>query len=134
MAQNFVRRKSSCVNARGIPPATQQVLAMLVGGGYPIQSWWGRVPHPVMVGVIRFSHGGGVPHPVMVVGYPGYPHPNLVRGYPGYPPLSRPGMGYLPPPTIHTWDGVPPTIGPGMGYPPPPPSRPGTGYPPPHKW
>ena len=33
-------RKSSCVNARGIPTATQQVHAVLVwwGGGVP---WWG---------------------------------------------------------------------------------------------
>ena len=37
-----ITRKSSCVNARGIPPAVYQVIlwcSLLGGGGYPIQSW-----------------------------------------------------------------------------------------------
>ena len=96
-----LKRKSSNVNARGIPPAAQQVLAMLGGG-------LAGVPHPVMVGE------GGTPS-------------SHGRGYPRYPPPSRPGIGYPPPPfrprigylphhpdlgwgTPHhqTWDGVPP--------------------------
>ena len=115
-------RKSSCVNARGIPPAALQVLAMLLC---------------LMVG------GGGVPHPVMVM--VGVPHPVIVGGgtlglTPWVPPTIQTWLGY--PPTIQTWlggtphyhpdlAGVPPTPPrPGTGYPPPPP-RPGMGYPPP---
>ena len=47
-------RKSSCVNARGIPPAAYQVLAML-GGGTRSQVW-GGTPSQV--------RGRGVPHPI----------------------------------------------------------------------
>ena len=64
-------------------------------GGYPIQSWWGWVPHPVMMGVgTPSSHGKGVPQV----------------------PSRHPDLGWG---TSHhqTWDGVPPTIRPGMGYP-----------------
>ena len=98
-------------------------------GGYPIQSWWGRV-YPIQSwegtpiqswwgGGTPSSHGGeGVPHPVMVGG--GYPIQSW-WGYPGCPPPSRPGpSGYpwgtplhpdlagVPPPTIKTWPGYPP--------------------------
>ena len=48
-------RKSSCLNARGIPLAVEQVLALLfslgggmsqswLGGGYPILTWPGGLP------------------------------------------------------------------------------------------
>ena len=95
------------MNARGIPPATYQVLAILLYliGGYPIQSWWGSTPS---------SYDGG--------------------GYPGVPP--GPGMGYPPVqtwdgvPPVQTWDGVLPT----QTWDRVPPPRPGIGYPPFKVW
>ena len=95
-------RKSSCVNARGIPPAVSQVLAMLVGGGTPS------------------SHGGG--------GTLGpLHHPDLARVSPdlGWGTNPQTWLGY--PSTIQTWPGYPPTIQTWPGY--PPPSRPGQGTP-----
>ena len=91
---NMLTRKSSCVNARGTPPSTWQVLCLRGGGGcYPIQSWWG-VPHTVMVGgVSGWGWGPQVPPPSR-------------PGWDGVPLPSRPGMGYPP---IQTCDGVPPS-------------------------
>ena len=70
-------RKSSCLNARGIPPAAYQVLAMLGGGGAPGSRSVGGylvpgqgVPHP--------RSGGGVPNPRSGE----YPIPGWGRGYP----------------------------------------------------
>ena len=88
-------RKSSCVNARGIPSATYRVLAMLLclligGGGYPIQFCTWGTPCPDL-------------GPDQDEGYP-----------PGYSP-SRPRMGY---PLSWSSDGVPPHPGPEMGIPP----------------
>ena len=88
METELITRKSSCMNSRGIPPTTQQVLAMLLclprgggggggtpsspgwGGGTPIQSWVGD-PFPGLE--------GGVPsHPDMGpdLGRGLYPHPS----------------------------------------------------------
>ena len=102
-------RKSSCVNARGTPPAASQVLAMLLclmggGGGTPptIQTW-----------------SGGYPLPRPEIGYP----PHLGRGT----PLTQ--TWDVVPPT-QTWDGVPPyrdlrwgTLLTWDGVPPPPPRK-----------
>ena len=117
-------RKSSCVNARGIPPAAYQVLLAMLGG---------RVPSPRSGGVPSLRSRGGVPGPrsgggYLVPGLGGYPIPGLggypipglggtpshVRGYPipglgGTPSRphspAKPEMGYPP---GQTWDGVPP--------------------------
>ena len=94
-------RKSSCVNARNIPPTAYQVLVMLLclmGGG--------GIPHPVMmVGGTPSSHGGGGGTPSSHVGG-GYPSPPTTiqvcpGGYPGYPPPSRPGTRYPPPQNVN---------------------------------
>ena len=118
-------RKSSCVNATGIPPAAYQVLAMLIcpGGGYPVPCP-GGVPHPMSGGVPNPRSGGwGVPHP-MSGGYPipcpgGYPIP-CSGGYPILCPGGTPsqvwGVPPVPPQPDLGW-GTPPTR-PGMGYPP----------------
>ena len=113
---SFETRKSSCVNARGIPPAAYQVLAMLGGG----------VPHP---------RSGGVPHPRSG----GYPIPGL-RGVPcsrsgGVPsPMSGgypiPGLGETP---SQVW-GVPCPARPQMGYPPWPDLEWGIPLPPDLRW
>ena len=93
---------------------------VMVGEGYPIQSWWGGTPN---------SHGGGYP----IQSWWGVPHPDLAGGVP------RSNC-----PTIQTWPGVTwvhlpsrpcrgtPTIKTWLGYPPPP-SRPGWGTPPNHQ-
>ena len=125
-----VTRKSPCVNARGIiPPAAQQVLAMLIclliWGGGRVLSQWG-VLHPVLEGVPVSSPGwegwtgrGGV----LNRGYPSSLNlgvaPTLIldgvspiwtwdggtpHQHDGIPP-SGPGMGYS---LVQTWDGVPP--------------------------
>ena len=127
--RHTARRAASTRHGMGTPSSH--------GGGYPTQSWWGGVLHPVMVGgypgtphpdLARgrgtpTSHGWGVPHPVMM----GVPHPVMVGGtwvpltiqtWPGgypiqssrYPPPSKPSRGS----TLGT-----PTIRPGIGYPPP---------------
>ena len=77
-------RKSSCLNARGIPSATYQVLYMLSypgGGGLPIPGWGG-------------------------VSYPGYPP--AVWTCLEYPHLDLAG---LPHPPVWTWLGYPPACG-----------------------
>ena len=38
------RRKSSCVTARGVPPTTQQPLALLLSEGRILQTWLGSTP------------------------------------------------------------------------------------------
>ena len=89
-------RKSSCVNARGIPTAAYQVLHLLSctwGGtprqeGTPIQSWTGGTPIQLWM--------GKVPHP-----WPG--------GYPPCPDLAR-----VPPPSSRSGRGTP-LSGPGWG-------------------
>ena len=74
-------RKSSCVNARGIPPATYQVLHILsYPGGYPIPGW--EVPHPGYPPILTWP-GGTLP----LDGGVGYP----ILGYPS--PLFWPGQG-----------------------------------------
>ena len=121
-------RKSSCVNARGIPTAAYQVLHLLTKWGTP-------PPLPRSDGV-GGTQGGILPW----LGYPpsrsdpgvpevGYP---LVRvphvGLPtcqGTPCLGTPHRGTpirVHPPPSWTWLGYPP---------PPPPAGPGSGTPPP---
>ena len=139
--KTFLTRKSSCVNARGIPPAAYQVLAMLgrggvphpQSGGYPVPGL-GGYPVPGLVGVPHpRSRGEGVTHPSSI----GDPISGWGTGVPqvcmGYLP---PDLGWGTPPSL-TWDGVPPwpDLGwgtplarPWMGY---PPARPGMGFPPP---
>ena len=145
--QIFKTRKSSCVNARGTPPAAYQVLAVLLcliqtwSGGGTLSQVWGRVPRP--------RSRGGCPVPCPKGGHPiqgpggtpsrpgwGVPHPDLGWGTPPSTHGTPPGQGTLPqtwdrvPP--QTWDGVP-FPRPGTGYPPQdrvPFPRPGTGYPP----
>ena len=77
-------RKSSCVNARGIPPAAYQVLAML-GGGYLVPGLGGYLVPGLREG------GAGYPIP----GLGGTPSQVWGEGYP-----SRPGRGvpWLPSP------------------------------------
>ena len=80
-------RKSFCVNARGIPSATKQVLTMLLclmGGGTPSSPDQGGTPS---------SPSRGVSHPILV----GVPHPVLVGGVSHHIVLVGPGMGYPPP-------------------------------------
>ena len=118
------------------------------GGGYPIQSWCGRIPrvphHPDLAEggypiQKKDGHGGGVtlgtPHIQTWLRYslptiqtwPGYPP--IIQTWPGYPPPpSRPGQG-TPPPSRPGWGtplppsrpgwGTPPTIQTWLGYPPP---------------
>ena len=90
-----ITRKSSCVNARGIPTAAYQVLHLFPEVGYP------PPPQPGLM--------GGVPK----VGYPpgrGYPPARsdggTQGGYPLVPPRAGPGWGTLPP--RWTWLGYPP--------------------------
>ena len=100
-------RKSSCVNARGIPPAIAHS-AVSWQGGTPIQSWWGR-------------GGGSVPPSSSDPRAPSHPdlEPDLVRGDPRVPPLSWPGHGgYTGVPSIRTLWGYPPPHW-QMGYPSP---------------
>ena len=130
------------MNARGIPPAAKQVLAMLIclGGGVPHLRVGGNPrypPHPDLARVPPQPEMGYPPTSDLRWGTPpdlaGVP-PTLGWGtpldlglgtpqtWPGYPP--RPGWG-----TPQTWDGVPPSphLRPEMGYPPQPEMR----YPPP---
>ena len=113
---HLATRKSFCVNARGLPPATKQVLAMLlslgrVGGEVPPSSHGqGGVPHP------RSRGGGSTPSRL---GWGGYPIPGLDWRYP--PP--EPGMGYPPDPDLG-WGTPHPDLRQGTphqldGYPPP---------------
>ena len=76
--------------------------AVLSNGGYPIQSWVGGVPHPVLAGGTPSSPGGwGYPIQSWPGGYP-------IQSWPGrYPIQSWPGGG-VHPHTIQTWIGVPP--------------------------
>ena len=62
-SKTFYTRKSSCVNARGIPTAAYQVLHLLPEVGYPPPPPQGY--HPAR------SDGGGVPE----VGYPQQRYP-----------------------------------------------------------
>ena len=96
-------RKSSCVNARGIPPAVQQVFAVLIcpgGGTYPGwergtchdkgSNYHGRVGVPTLAGEYL---------PWLWGTYPGRGVPILARGtYQGRYPPSGPGQGRQPPP------------------------------------
>ena len=98
---------SSCVNARGIPPAAYQALHLLSypGEGYPIPGRRGGgtpsldgaegVPHPWTWGT-PFPDGGQYPHPIA--------HP--------WVPLILTWLGYNP--TRLDLDGVP-LFGPGGG-------------------
>ena len=118
------------------------MLLYRLGGGVPIQSWMGGVPHAVLArpggyqsssgqGGTPSSLGQGVPHPVLArkgtLGYPpiqtldGVPPVETWDGVPfpiqtwyGVLPSARLGMGY---PMVQTWDGVPPSWSGMMGYP-----------------
>ena len=91
------------MNARGILPAAQQVLAMLIClliWGVPHPAMDGGYPHPVLTGGTTIQSQWGVPHPVLDGEYPGV-HPSWSRmdilpiSRMGYPP-SGPGMGVPP--------------------------------------
>ena len=133
----MITNKSSCANARGIPPATYQVLARCVcgdgrGGGLPHLDL-GPPPPPGMGYSPTWTWDGVVLHQLDRVP-PAWTWDPPV-GWMGYPPLTgwgtpppRPGAGYpLPPPRPGT--GYPPPHGPGMGYPIPPTSSAGWGTP-----
>ena len=126
-------RKSSCVNARGIPTAAYQVLHLLLEVGYPPAGVlppgqsnggyprWGT-PQP---GLMEGSTQGGVP--------PGRGTPQ--SGLMGVPKVGTPSRGTPWPGLVGgTWGGYPlageppPPPGPGLGT---PPSGPGRGTPPP---
>ena len=93
-------RKSSCVNARGIPTAAYQVLHLLPEGG--------DIP-PLQGTPLAMSDGGGYPR----WGTPqqGYPLARSDGGTQGGVPLARCDGGYL------RW-GAPPAYEPGWGSPP----------------
>ena len=99
MCSNVKIRKSSCVNARGIPTAAYQVLHLLscTGGGYPC----------LRVYPIPGRGGGGVP--------PIWTWPVVSPGQVEYPSLpAGPGWGTPPPCQLGY---PPPTAGPGQGTP-----------------
>ena len=102
-------RKSSCVNARGIPTAAYQVLHLLPEMGYP--PWQEYPPDQVWV-----------PPPSPLAGVP--PLPARSAGGGG----TRGGAPPCPPPARS--DGRGTWAGPGFGTPPPP-SGPGQGTTPP---
>ena len=138
----IITRKSSCVNARGIPTATYQVLHLLTEVGYPppsgyppVQVWCGGTrdtpcrgtPHPDLMTSGGTPHQG-IPHPGLMGGTWGTPTSGLMGGTPhwgtphpglmGGTPLTGPGSGTPP---AWTW----------LGSPPPPPPGPNLGTPPP---
>ena len=95
MQQRSETRKSSCINVRGIQPATYQVLHLLSypwggGGRYPIPGQWG---YPIS--------RRGIPHP-WLGGTPSLARVPPIWTWLGYP-SSAPGWGN-PPPQEGTWD------------------------------
>ena len=114
-------RKSSCVNARGIPTAAYQVLHLLTEVGYPplgyppsrsdggYPRWgtthWGTPPSR--------SDPGGTRGGVLPIGVP----PCWGTPCQGIPPLGYPPIG-VPPRLDLAW--VPPPGWTWLGYPPPP--------------
>ena len=118
LRSQFFTRKSSCVNARGIPPAVYWVLLLLSYLGTPPSwpGWGGGLPDqgtpPGQVPPCPDLAGGGGT-------WPGYP---LQTGYPPTP--SWPGWGGVPhqgTPPAGTWQGTTPLAGPSRVPPPPPP-------------
>ena len=100
-------RKSSGVNARGIPPAAYQVLAML-GGGVPGPRS-GGVPGPRSVGGLPHPRSGGYPIPGLGGGVPiqtwsGGTLATLPPDLRWDTPLARPGTGDPPPPQCEQTD------------------------------
>ena len=99
-------RKSSCVNARGIPTAAYQVLHVLScpgGGGVPpVLTWLGYPsPHQTWLGYPRpIRSGWGTPPPIG----PGWG--TLHQTWPESPPPIRSGRGTLP---IRSGWGTPPS-------------------------
>ena len=94
----FETRKSSCVNAGGIPPAAYQVLHLLSypEKGYPTSGW--GVPH-LWTGDSPLLDGG---YPIPGQGPP-------IWTWLRYPlPPSGPGQGSHPP--IWAWLGYPPHL------------------------
>ena len=101
-------RKSSCVNARGIPTAAYQVLHLLSCTGGTLAGVYPRVPPS--------GPSQGVPHP-WPRGYPRVPHGPGQGGTP-----SQAGGGALGYPTSHLdLAGVPSQLD--MAGVPPPPRR-----------
>ena len=98
---SLLKRKSSCVNARGTLPA--RPLPSMPEVGVPLSAGWGIPPSGPGTGT--------TPRPDLGLGTP---HPDLGWGT----PPSRPGMRYPP---VQTWDGVPPPVQSVMGYLPPAP-------------
>ena len=104
-------RKSSCVNARGIPTAAYQILPRWGTGGTPGQVRWGGYP--------RWGTPCGVHPPVGVPLHWSTPRPGLTGGYPHQ---GTPGQGTPQPGPRGTPIRVPPQPGPmgvpKVGYPP----------------
>ena len=111
-----VTRKSSCVNARGIPPCSEY--------SFCCPNW---VPPPQQGTPILTWLGGGVPRlgwvPYLGTPQAGYPPPGLTWGVPYLGALA-----WNPPPGQGTpWQDTPPAgyPHPGPGRVPPPPAGPG---------
>ena len=108
--------KASCMNARGIPPATYHVLHLLsylvctpsLAWGYPNPCWG----YPITdQGGTPSMDGEGVPIPGQGVSHlqMGVPHPWL--GYPQPDLAGVPHPVHTPSPWEETWDQL-------LGYPP----------------
>ena len=93
-------RKSSCVNARGIPTAAYQVLHLLTEVGYPPIQVWPGGEYPRW----GYPHWGTPCWGTPCLGLTGVPPIQVLWGVPevGYPPL----LGYPP----WTWLGYPPGV------------------------
>ena len=142
-------RKSSCVNARGIPTTAYQVLHVLscTSGGTPVgvtlcRHPLGGVPPswPGPGGTLGGCPLSGVPHcPDLAGGYPGQALPWL--GYPtswpdwGYPRQVPPWLGYPPSwPAGTPWLRYPPSWPGRLDLARVPPSWTWLGYPPGWTW
>ena len=105
-------RKSSCLNARGIPTAAYQVLHLLPKVGYPPRQWGPPQPDPMgdTQGGIPPDRGRPPPWPDLIgvpeVRYPlaGVPPSQVWQGVPKWG--TRGGV-----PPACTWLGYPPSCG-----------------------
>ena len=99
-------RKSSCMNAGGIPPAVYQALHLLSysgGEGYGI-SGWGYLPHLWTGGTPSLDGGGKYP-----ISGQGYPIPGWVTSFvAGGTPPNPDLAGITPPQPVLTWPGYTP--------------------------
>ena len=117
---NYNTRKSSCVNARGIPPAVVVSTPSVVLTRYP-PSWprGGTLPAYPLAG---YPPTWPVGYPTWVPSWQGTPYPDLAGGYPIWVPPSRVPPGRVPPSRVPpSWPGRVPPLPAGPGWVPPPP-------------